>query len=121
MKFYYNGKLVRTSKTHEYKYGVYSANQDKVIACSATREGAEAHITRIMSDSRDRLKTYEGALKALKAGASGFDSYFGRRSTYIRFRQEHTEKYFTEQIDYYKENLIKIRNNCKIVELEIRA
>jgi hypothetical protein len=121
MKFYYNGKKVRESKTHEYKYGVYSVSQDKIIGCSETREGAEAQITRIMADSRDALKTYEGALKALRFGSSGFDSYWGRRSTYVRFREEHTEKYFIEKIEYHKENLNRIRNTCKVVELEAIA
>lgn len=121
MKFYYNGKKVRESKTHEYKYGVYSVRSDKVIACSETREGAEANITRLTADSRDSLKTYEGALKALRFGSSGFDSYWGRRSTYVRFREEHTEEYFVEKIEYHKANIERIHNECRIVELEAKA
>ena len=33
MKYYYNGKLVRTSK-NEYKYGLYNPSKDKVTTCS---------------------------------------------------------------------------------------
>lgn len=44
MKFYYNGKLVRSSKTREYKYAVVRETADgKIVVwgCSSTREGAE--------------------------------------------------------------------------------
>ena len=40
MKFFYAGKLVRTSKTHDYNFGVLNAN-GKIVSCSATKEGAE--------------------------------------------------------------------------------
>ena len=120
MKFYYNGKKVRESKSHVYKYAVYNVMCEKVLSCSETREGAEAQITRLTADSRDSLKTYEGALKALRFGSSGFDSYFGRRSTYVKFREEHTEQYFIERIEYHRSNIARIQNSCKIVELEAR-
>ena len=121
MKFYYNGKKVRESKTHAYKYGVYSVESEKLLGCSETREGAEAQITRLTAYSRDALKTYEGALKALRFGSRGFDSFYGRRSTYVIFREEHTEKYFIEQIDYHRANIARIQSTCKVVELEARA
>lgn len=59
MRFYFNGKLVRTSKTHEYNYAAFSG--EKLIACSETREGAEN--CAVLSERRAELKRMEGVLE----------------------------------------------------------
>lgn len=46
MKFYYNGKLVRTSKKHEYKYGLLLWNGE-IRACSSNKESLYSEIARI--------------------------------------------------------------------------
>lgn len=43
MKFYYDGQLIRTSKTHEYKFACVRLAEDgryKNLGCSATYKGA---------------------------------------------------------------------------------
>lgn len=53
MKFYYNDKLVRTSKTHEYKYAVINKQITKsnpVKSCSTTYEGCVKYIEKMISD-----------------------------------------------------------------------
>ena len=42
MKFYYNGQLVRTSKTHEYKFAVINTKTMKAWGCSKDLKGIEA-------------------------------------------------------------------------------
>lgn len=44
MKFYYNGQLVRTSKTHEYKYALLNTNTGKAYACSKDMKGIDKAI-----------------------------------------------------------------------------
>lgn len=44
MKFYYKGKLIRTSKTHHYTHAIIYNREDGTFAChgcSATEQGAE--------------------------------------------------------------------------------
>lgn len=41
MKFYYNGNLIRTSKTHEYRYALLFVREDgtyRALRCSAERK-----------------------------------------------------------------------------------
>lgn len=61
MKFYYNGKLVRTSKTHEYKYALLN-RADRTLACSATRKGAETAYNRAYKDKACWLDIYTKVL-----------------------------------------------------------
>ena len=47
MKFYYKGQLVRTSKTHEYKWAVVEEREDgslKVYGCRADRRTADVEL-----------------------------------------------------------------------------
>lgn len=48
MKFYYNGKLVRTSKTKHYKYGIVCC--ESVIACSETFENAQLRLEALVRE-----------------------------------------------------------------------
>ena len=44
MKFYYNGQLMRTSKTHHYTHAIIRHNDDESITCmgcSSSKQGAE--------------------------------------------------------------------------------
>ena len=72
MKFYFNGRLVRTSKTREYNYAAFSG--DNLIACSVTREGAENCV--ILSECRATLRRMEGVLegKGYKTARGGYRS-----------------------------------------------
>lgn len=51
MKFYYKGRLVRTSKTHDYKWAVIEEMDDgtlKIYGCRADRAAADAELTRVL-------------------------------------------------------------------------
>jgi hypothetical protein len=41
MKFYYNGQLIRTSKTRHYKYAIGTSDTGKYPICSETLENAQ--------------------------------------------------------------------------------
>jgi hypothetical protein len=118
MKFYYNGKLIRTSKTHIYKFALlnYAGN---CVTCSATYEGCLKEKNRRKSDNERRIENYGTMLKALKEGRQGYFVKDGRRGYYSRF----TGKENAEQLAEWLEALIKGRSYYeeeKIVELEAR-
>lgn len=51
MKFYYKGRLVRTSKTHDYKWAVIEEMDDgtlKIYGCRADRAAADAELARVL-------------------------------------------------------------------------
>ena len=108
MKFYYNGKLIRTSKTHEYKYAVLHG--DKCLGCSATREGA-LKTAYALANAKKSLALYESVLNG----------------TYIRKSRNH---YTAEQIIRNAGGVEGIKreiegykayiSECVLVELEAR-
>lgn len=39
-KYFYKGKLVKTSKRDTYRYGLYDPKNDLIMSCSSTQQGA---------------------------------------------------------------------------------
>ena len=109
MKFYYNGQLVRTSKTHQYKYALINTETGKCYACGADRKNPEAEL-RYRSAN---LVTY----RAVRDGQYRQKDKYHCTAEQIR---KNAEKYYgslenaiAEQEEYVA--------NLKIVELEARA
>lgn len=51
MKFYYKGRLVRTSKTHNYNWAILEEKDDgtlKIYGCRADRAAADAELARVL-------------------------------------------------------------------------
>ena len=70
MKFYYNGKLVRTSKTHEYKYAIVKradiesdAERIKPFACSKDMKGVESNLAYLSKTLRRYQSVKDGTYK----------------------------------------------------------
>lgn len=116
MKFYYNGKLIRTSKTNVYTHAVL-APEGKTIACSSSREGAEKAIRREASRYEVNAFGCRNAIKAIEAGRKTYTAKEGRSF--------YTQR-VTHPIEHYKKWLIHAErcianiNAYKIVELEAR-
>lgn len=84
-KFYYNGKLVRTSKTHVYTHAVINEKGD-VLRCSSTEVLAKAFITSELSRAENEIIDSDKAIKALRNGEKGYSSTcYGRRKIWISF------------------------------------
>ena len=92
MKYYYNGKLVRTSK-NEYKYGLYSEKSDRVIKCS------------------NSIKPLENEIRLKKDNAYGF---LGD----IEFMKRNPDKYTNEEIELTIKETDDYFNGLKIIKLE---
>lgn len=105
MKFYYNDKVIRTSKTMRYKFAVISEHGEgvKVFSCSETRVNAQKSLDKI---KRDRLRIAESNLK------------FAKNSNNTAWLKERYGEDFNAETQY--QNDIESIKNYKIVELEER-
>ena len=53
-KYYYNGKLVRTSENPDYKYGVV-VDEDYVISCHQNKELAQKQLNKTINEYNKRI------------------------------------------------------------------
>lgn len=127
MKFYYNDKLVRTSKTHEYHYGVWNPMTEKMESCHGTLDGAKKELRRRISEHETSIADEKAAIKALENGKTYILVKCCRTWTKISLRGkdlygDDRSKTSTWEA-YIKENeeSIKALEKRQIVELEARA
>lgn len=106
MKFYYNGTLMRTSKTRQYKYAVISAS-GKCLACSETYNGALKYVQYYVNIWRKNIAYLESLVN-------------GKR----KVAQEDIDLCYGGNIEIVKEK-IKLNNlfieQIRVVELQARA
>ncbi len=120
MKFYYNGQLVRTSKSHEYTHAVIDITTNGCKGCRVGRYKAEAIISAEVAEYERRAKNYESAIKALESGKTGYYVKEGRRTWFNKFSADATVEKYREWIAWNREYVDSIKANWKVVELEAR-
>lgn len=120
MKFYYNGNLVRTSKSHEYTHAVIDITTGGCKGCRVGKDNAEAIITSECARYEKQIKNYESAIKALQSGKSGYYAKDGRHTYYNRFSADNTVEKYNEWIAWNREHIDSIKTNWQVVELEAR-
>lgn len=122
MKFYYNGKLVRTSKAHVYTHAVIDQASGSLKGCRSNKDAALSIISSQISRYETDIKNCEIAIKALKAGKSYYVVKERGRSYPIRFKdiEDPTVDGYTKWIELDKKRIEYIRENWKVVELEAR-
>lgn len=118
MKYYHNGKLLRTS-THVYTHALIDQN-GRAITCSATREGCTKELNRRIRESEQRIANYENALKAQAAGKTQTIWHDGRSSFYMNLNNLMGLHKFAEYLETEKKVLDVKKHEWKIVELEAR-
>lgn len=118
MKFYYNGKLVRTSKTHEYHFGILNADGTKVTSCHGTYEAAMKEMNRRPGEIRSRIAELETGIKAIQAGKSYYLTKICGRTYKVSIGKD-TEEDYRHYIDQNRDALNRLAKR-KIVELEAR-
>ena len=118
MKFYYNGKLMRTSKTHEYKYAIITA-ADACCSCHSSLEWAETEYRRPIAACETNIHDCLVAIEMLEMGRNYYEVKICKRWHKISLKGK-DKKYFEDQIEANKAR-IEILKTRKIVELEARA
>lgn len=119
MKFYYEDKLIRTSKTHVYTHALID-HSGKTITCSATREGCEKELSRRIREIEQRMMNHENALKAHAAGKRQVMWKDGRNSFYMNLNNFKDVASFARYVEAAKETICLMKREWKIVELESR-
>lgn len=116
MKFYYEGNLIRTSKSHNYTHAVLAPN-GKAISCSSTREGAEKFKQSEINNWSRSVENHHSAIEAIKAGQKYYSFKEGNRTVKARVNGtlESYERSLREA-----EKAVEIVRSYKVVELEAR-
>ena len=119
MKFYYQDKLVRTSKNHIYTHAVIDQATNKLIGCRSTKEAAEAVKSSEISRYRTDINNCKRAIKEYEAGKSYYFVKIAGRSCPIKFGSK-TPKDFEEYIKSDEANIERVTKDWIVVELEAR-
>lgn len=116
MKFYYEGALIRTSKSHHYTHAVLAPN-GKAISCSSSREGAEKVKQSEINNWGRIVENHRSAIKAIEAGQKYYSFKEGNRTTkaHVNGTLESYERALREA-----EKAVEIVRSYKVVELEAR-
>ena len=123
MRYYYNGQLIRTSKTHQYSFACISISEDgKYICkgCSSTKAGAEKVKNEVLARFEKGIYSAEASIEAIKAGKKG---YYNRKHEWIPFSTMGYGITIEENesiIEYNRAKLEEVKK-WQIVELEAEA
>lgn len=101
MKFYYNGKLIRTSKTRHYKYAIGTSDTGTYATCSETMENAQKAL--------DNLK------KRIREVAESNYKFAQNPENLAWLKERYGEQYDAEE--RYKKEISRVQF-AEIVELE---
>ncbi len=117
MKFYYEGKLVRTSKNHHYTHAVISGTGN-VFTCSSSEELARKALNAHLSGYRTGIENNRRAIKAIEQGKTSYLVKEGRSNYPTKLR--HTKEEYEEGIRHMQDTIEWITNTWKVIELEER-
>lgn len=119
-KYYYQGVLVRTSD-HEYTHAVISTNGEftkgKLVGCRTSEQAARQIISSEISGYMNSIRNCEEAIKALKAGKTGYWAKEGRRSYPYRFLASDTIEKYERALERTQRGMEYIETYWKVVEL----
>lgn len=113
MKFYYKGKLVRTSKTHVYRYAIIKkadaesdAPKIKPFACSKDMKGIESNLSYLSHDLRIykavqagtyvKTKSYQYSAKQIEKMLIEF---YGSVDAAVAKKQEWFDQYIVVELE----------------------
>lgn len=120
MKYYYNGKLVRTSKEHHYTHAVIDVTTGKLIGCRSNEDAAKSVITSEIHRKEQDKENSRACIIAIKAGKRMYRYKDGRRSGYIQVDKEDTVEKCEKWVANLDKQIEYINQNWKVVELEER-
>ena len=121
MKFYYNGKLIRTSKCHIYTHAVIDTATGRCEGCRADKKNAESIISSEISRHQKGIEDCKRCINAVNQGKKGVRFYERNGWSWFRkFEEDDTVEHFEKWIKSHDENIERIKQNWKVVELEAR-
>ena len=122
MKFYYEGKLIRSSKCHVYSHAVLDKGRNNCcVGCRADKRNAEAVISSEISGNRRAIKNLHAMIKAFNEGKKGCWIDEGRGRSWLRkFDSDDSVESFEKWIKSHENRIAYIEENWVVVELEAR-
>ena len=120
MKFYYNGQLIRTSKSHEYTHAVIDTLTGECKGCRVGKDKAEAIISSEIASHEKYIANYKSAIKAMESGKSGYYAKEGRHTYYHKIPIDRTVDKYREWIEWNRKYIDSVKADWKVVELEVR-
>lgn len=118
MKFYYDGQLIRTSKTHIYTYACIKKEENGYVClgCSSTRTGAEKVKNDRIKELESAIYSYAARIEAIKAGKTG---YYNIKHKWISFKglDYRTSEELERWLESAKATLERVQNEWMIVEV----
>ena len=127
MKFYYNGKLVRTSQTHTYTHAVLDLETGECIGCRSSEQAAQQLAGERIRWRENEIENLQSAIKALKAGQTCYPFREGKHKGWTRFGpkvladREAAIARREKRIEECRKEQAWFKENWKVVELEARA
>jgi hypothetical protein len=123
MKYYYEGQLIRTSKTHHYTHACVAKKDEKwvTLGCSGTKAGAEKVKNEKINSYLNSIDGYERQIKAIDEGKSGYHS---KKNGFVRLSETY---YKTDRdarvkaIEEIRQTIKRIQESWLIVELSEEA
>lgn len=115
MKFYYEGRLLRTSKNHHYTHALIS-EKGNLIGCSTSYAGADKLRSPWLALYRDGAKTTESQIRALTTGKRFYSRYDGRTEYREALTAKDTLEYLHQELDRYHSEMQRVAS-WPIVEL----
>ena len=121
MKFYYGGKLVRTSENHEYHFGIYRLDSGKMRSCHSTKELAEKTLQSFINEPLSWIENNDKrAIQAIKNGKKKYWVKVGNRECLEPLGNMDTIEKWEKRIEDNKKIHEFRKNNFCVVELEAR-
>ena len=121
MKFYYNGKLIRTSKNHQYTHAVIYEPTNECIGCRTSYEACLSFLNGEINGARQQVENAQRKIDAINNGRTHYIYKDGRKEFRYPITETGAYKMSAEEwLECAKQYLDKVQNAWKIVELEMR-
>lgn len=122
-KFYYNGKLVRTSENHNYTHAVIVVNDqgefNGLCGCRTSENAAQSIISSEISAYNRGIENCMSKVKAMQAGKNCYYCKDGRRGFYERISKDESVERLLGWAETAKQRIEWIRTHWKVVELTV--
>ena len=120
-KFYYEGKLVRTSENHDYRFGIYNKSRGRMKSCHSTRELAEKTLQSYINEPLNWIENNDKrAIQAIKNGKKKYWVKVGNREVLEPLGDRNTVEIWERYIEENQQIHEFRKNNFCVVELEVR-
>lgn len=117
-KYYYNGKLVRTSANGTYRYAVIDKRTNECKGCRSDYKAADAIITKRINALDEVLQNMKRARNAAENGRTRYGCKSGRHTYYADVTD--TAEGYAAQIESQMDYIEETKANWQIVELEAK-